>query len=119
MADKKITKREVISAMLKEEGIVSNPVYKEYLEHELELLNKKADNKKPTKVQEENENYKAIVLDILAESDKGMTVTEIMGKSEVLGSFSNQKVSALVRSLKEDGKVTKIPDGKKSLFKLA
>ena len=119
MADKKVTKKEVITAMLKEEGIVANPKYKAYLENELALLVKKAENKKPTKAQEENETLKAEVVAVLGGSEKGMTVTEIMNASEVLGDLSNQKVTALVRSLVTEGKVVKTVDKKKSIFSLA
>ena len=105
--------------MLANETIVANENFKAYLENELALLNKKAENKKPTKAQAENEAYKATVLEVLANEEKGLTVTEIMAKSETLKAFSNQKVTALVRSLKEEGKVEKVAEGKKALFKLA
>ena len=117
MAEKKITKREVITAMLKEEVVLANEVYKAYLENELALLNKKAENKKPTKEQAENVERKAEILNVL--TDKGATVTDIMGKSEVLKALSNQRVSALLRQLIDEGKVVKETEGKKSLFRLA
>lgn len=117
--EKKMTKKDVISAMLADESIVANETYKGYLENELALLNKKAEKKKPTKTQAENETYKAIVLEVLEGSEKGMTVTEIMAQSEVLKAFTNQKVTALVRALKDEGKVEKVAEGKKALFKLA
>jgi len=119
MEKKKMTKKEVISEMLKVEEIVANDNFKAYLENELALLNKKAENKKPTKAQAENENYKVMVLEALANEEKGLTVTEIQAKSETLKGFSNQKVSALVRILIEEGKVAKATEGKKALFKLA
>ena len=44
----KITKREVIGMMMKEEVVKANPTYVAYLENELALLDKKAQNKKAT-----------------------------------------------------------------------
>lgn len=77
---------------------------------------KKAQNKKATKTQEENVGYKAEILRVLAEAENGMTVSEVLKASDVLGEFSNQKVSALMRQLIEDGKVEKTMDKKKSIF---
>ena len=51
MANKKMTKREVINAMLAVESISANADFKGYLENELALLDKKASNKKATKTQ--------------------------------------------------------------------
>ena len=113
----KVTKREVINAMLKEEVIISNDTYKAYLTHELELLDKKSANKKATKTQEENVSIKGIILDVLTE--EGATVTEIQAKSESLSALSNQRVSALLRQMIEEGTVVKTTDKKKSYFALA
>ena len=114
----KITKREVIGMMMKEEVVKANPTYVAYLENELALLNKKAQNKKTTKTQEQNVSIKATILEVLATIGSG-TVTDIQNGNEELSTFSNQKVSALVRQLVEAGKVVKTVDKKKSIFSLA
>ena len=113
----KVTKREVINTMLKEEVIVSNDTYKAYLTHELELLDKKAGSKKPTKTQEENISIKGIILNVLTEN--GATVTEIQSKSEALSALSNQRISALLRQMIGEGTVVKTTDKKKSYIALA
>ena len=114
----KITKREVIGMMMKEEVVKANPTYVAYLENELALLNKKAQNKKATKTQEQNVSIKATILEVLATIGSG-TVTEIQNGNAELSALSNQKVSALVRQLVEAGKVMKTVDKKKSIFSLA
>ena len=114
----KITKREVIGMMMKEEVVKANPTYVAYLENELALLNKKAQNKKATKTQEQNVSIKATILEVLATIGRG-TVTEIQNGNAELSALSNQKVSALVRQLVEAGKVVKTVDKKKSIFSLA
>lgn len=81
------------------------------------MLDKKADNKKPTKTQEENEVLKDVILATL--TNKGVTVTELQAKNEELGALSNQRVSALLRQMIADGKVVKTVDKKKSYFALA
>ena len=114
----KITKREVIGMMMNEEVVKANPTYVAYLENELALLNKKAQNKKATKTQEQNVGIKATILEVLATIGSG-TVTEIQNGNAELSALSNQKVSALVRQLVEAGKVVKTVDKKKSIFSLA
>ena len=114
----KITKKEVIGMMMNEEVIKANPTYVAYLENELALLNKKAQNKKATKTQEQNIGIKATILKVLATIGSG-TVTDIQNGNEELSALSNQKVSALVRQLVESGEVVKTTDKKKSIFSLA
>ena len=114
----KITKREVIGMMMNEEVVKANPTYVAYLENELALLDKKAQNKKATKTQEQNVGIKATILEVLATIGSG-TVTDIQNGSEELSALSNQKVSALVRQLVESGEVMKTTDKKKSIFSLA
>ena len=113
----KITKREVIGMMMKEEVVKANPTYVAYLENELALLNKKAQNKKATKTQEQNVGIKATILKVLATIGSG-TVTDIQNGNEELSALSNQKVSALVRQLVESGEVVKTTNKKKSIFSL-
>ena len=114
----KITKREVIGMMMNEEVVKANPTYVTYLENELALLDKKAQNKKATKTQEQNQGIKATILKVLATIGSG-TVTDIQNGNEELSTLSNQKVSALVRQLVESGEVVKTTDKKKSIFSLA
>lgn len=113
----KVTKREVINAMLNEVFVQENTNYKAYLENELALLEKKSSNKKATKTQEENVGIKAEIKAVLTET--GATVTEIQAKSEMLSQLSNQRVSALLRQMMEAGEVVKTTDKKKSYFALA
>ena len=114
----KITKREVIGMMMNEEVVKANPTYVAYLENELALLDKKAQNKKATKTQEQNVGIKATILKVLTTIGSG-TVTDIQNGNEELSTLSNQKVSALVRQLVESGEVVRTTDKKKSIFSLA
>ena len=113
----KITKREVINMMMNEEVVKANPTYVAYLENELALLDKKAQNKKATKTQEQNVGIKATILEVLATIGSG-TVTDIQNGNEKLSALSNQKVSALIRQLVESGEVVRTTDKKKSIFSL-
>ena len=112
----KITKKEMFT-MIKAQ-VKDNAEMVAFIDHEIELLDKKASNKKATKTQEANIGIKATILAVLG-SGKSMTVTEMQGASAELGELSNQKVSALVRQLVEAGKVVKTIDKKVSRFSLA
>ena len=112
----KITKKEMFT-MIKAQ-VKDNVEMVAFIDHEIELLDKKASNKKATKTQEANVGIKSTILAVL-EGAKPMTVTEMQGASAELGELSNQKVSALVRQLVEAGKVVKTIDKKVSRFSLA
>lgn len=114
----KITKKEVINAMLADVAINGNATYVAYLENELALIERKAANKKSTKTQEENKGIKSVILDTLASIGSG-TITDIQNANSDLAKLSNQKVSALVRQLVENGEVVKTTDKKKSIFSVA
>ena len=112
----KITKKEMFT-MIKAQ-VKDNAEMVAFIDHEIELLDKKASNKKATKTQEANIGIKSTILAVL-EGAKPMTVTEMQGASAELGELSNQKVSALVRQLVEAGEVVKTIDKKVSRFSLA
>ena len=113
-----MTKREKFEMLMAIDEVKSNPILSEFIEHELELLAKKnTSEKKPTAIQVANEGLKQTIMDVLMENGGLMTVTDIQKSCEELSELSNQKVSALIRQLKDDGKVEKIEDKRKSYFK--
>jgi hypothetical protein len=116
MAEKKITKREVINTMLADENVKGNEMYVAYLQNELALLDKKA-QRKVTKENDENVTYMGAIMEVLASGR--MTISEMQKNSDVLGTLSNQKVSALARKLVEQGSVEKVTEKGKSYFALA
>ena len=116
MAEKKITKREVINSMLANEVIASNDTYVAYLKNELALLDKKA-QRKVTKESDENVAYMNAIVEVLAGGR--MTISEMQKNSEVLAELTNQKVSALAKKLIEQGSVNKVTEKGKSYFSLA
>lgn len=81
-----------------------------------EQLGKRSGSKGLTKTQKENEEVKAVIAEVLAEVEKA-TVTDLI-KDERLSGFTNQKVSALLRQMKEKGLVDKTMEGKKAYFSL-
>ena len=112
---KKPTKRENFTALLAIEEVKNNPVFVEFIKHELELLDKKnVSDKKPTATQIANEALMDTILAFM-QPNVGYTVTDIIKGVDECSELSNQKVSALMRALKDKGAVTKT-EGKKTLF---
>lgn len=92
----------------------------DFIDHEVNLLARKnsGESKKPTKAQEENEGYKALILDFLTDKD-GVTCTDVLKGVPAFSEFSNQKISALMRQLRLQHKVVVNEIKGKSLFSLA
>ena len=90
----------------------------EFIQERIDIQTKKAENKKPTKAQKENEVLKEKVVEILTANGERMTATEVLNKD--VATFGNvQKVTALLKALVDGGKVEKITDKKKAYFTVA
>ena len=115
----KMTKREKFERLLAMAEVKGDKISVEFIEHELELLAKKnSSDKKPTKVQEENKGIKEAILEGMEEG-KLYTITELMKEIDECKELSNQRVSALVRQLKQDGLVIRKEVKGKAYFSLA
>ena len=96
----------------------SNTTVIEKLEALKAQLAKRGSAKTPTKTQKANEEVKAVIAEVLAETGEKMTVTEMIA-DERLNGYTNQKISALLRQMVETGKVVKTTEGKKAYFAVA
>lgn len=122
MAEKKITKREVVEKMLADENITSNEVYVAYLKNELELLKKKSENKKATKNQTENVEIKEVIIEVLGRMGKGrageIQLAVQATDKEKYATLTNQRTSAILKQMIDEGTVVKTVDKKVSTFSL-
>lgn len=74
-------------------------------------------DRKPTKNQQANANLREVVMDVLRNAGKPMTVTEVFNAmSENPEVSSTQKVSALMRQLLLEGRVVKTMEKRVSYF---
>lgn len=89
-----------------------------FIDHEVELLEKKASAKTQTKTQKENMGIKDIVVAVVSENEKPMSISDML-KDERLSIYSNQKISALCKQLVESGVLARVEDKKRTLFKIA
>ena len=114
MAEIKKTKKVYFNEIL--EIVKGNSDLENFVKHEIELLDKKNLSKVPTKVQIENESIKETILEVLIDSDKKMTISDIQNANEELSSYSNQKISALLTQLVNEKKVERTLEKKKAYF---
>lgn len=114
---KKITKREYFNQLLTVEEVASNQGLVDFINHELELLDKKNGSAKPTKEQVANEGIRATILEVL-ENSEPVTISQ-MQKDGRLAEYSNQKLSALVRQLVQLGKIVRTEEKKVAYFALS
>ena len=117
----KLTKRDHFNALLAIPTVASNPTLVEFIENELDLLSRK--NSKPsgkqTEKQEANDVLKQAMLDYLANGGGQHTVTDFIKNVPECAGLSQQKITALVRQMVEDGKMEKVIEKRVSYFKLA
>ena len=115
---KKMTKKDYFNELKSIPEVAQNEALMKFIDHELELLNKKnSADKKPTAQQVANEGFKTKILEVLKASEVAMTITEIQKANSELGEMTNQRVSALVRQMKDEGLVERTEDKKKAYFK--
>lgn len=118
----KITKKDNFKAIIEVLRENGKEELVKVMEHEVELLEKKATSGKMTKTQEQNVGIKNLILETMKQLDRAVTITELINASEELKEItngSNQKVSALMTQLKNDNIVIRETDGKKAIFKIA
>ena len=122
MAEKKITKKMVVEMMLADSNINSNEVYVAYLKNELELLKKKSENKKATKNQTENVEIKEVIIEVLGRMGKGrageIQLAVQATDKEKYATVTNQRTSAILKQMIDEGTVVKTVDKKVSTFSL-
>ena len=115
---KKLTKRDHFNALLAIPAVSENPVLVDFINHELELLSKKnSTDKKPTAAQQANNALKKAIIDLLVDGNP-YTVSQIIKEVPECAGLSNQKVSAMMVQLINEGQVEKVIEKRVSYFKL-
>ena len=115
MANKK-TKREFFGEI--REIVKENTELVAFIDHELELLNKKT-SAKSTKVNTEQVELMEKIVSALNEIGRSVTISELQKENAEMAEYSNQKLSAMLKKLVDNKQVTKMIDKKKSYFMVA
>ena len=118
MENKKVTKREVLNMMLEVAEIQANADMLNYVNHELELLDKKNASATKSAKQKENDNIKDVIIELFKKDITAKyTIDEFREKFETeLGTMSNQKVSALFTQLKKNDIIIRTEEKRKAYF---
>ena len=112
-----MTKREMFNAI--REAVIENKEMVAFIDHEIELLNKKSVSRKPTKTQVENETFKADIVAYLAVTDRARTIREMQSDVVSLSTLSNQKITHLLIALIKEGKVVRTEIKRVAYYALA
>ena len=116
---KKMTKRECFNALLSLGEVKANSELVDFINHELELLSKKnASEKKLTPTQKENLTIQEAILNYM-EDDVLYTITDLLKNVPECAGLSNQRVSAIVRIMREEKKIERIEEKRKAYFRKA
>lgn len=119
----KLTKRDyfkMVASVIENSNVENKAELQGFISHELELLEKKAQNRGTdnAKTRENNEIIEKIY-NALAEVNRAVTITELQAEISELADYTNQKLSALMKKLVDNNRVVKVVDKKKSYFKIA
>ena len=116
--EKRITKRDnyndlrAIAIELGREDLVK------FIDHEIDLLNRKASRPTLTKTQKENLEITEVIYNVIAKFDEPATFAEIYA-DERLNGYSSQKVTALITNLVKAERVVKATDKNKTYYSIA
>jgi flavorubredoxin len=123
---KKMTKKDYFNALLNIPEVGTNAELVAFIEHELELLERKSEKKangekKLTATQIENEKLKEIILEFM-EPNTLYSIAELQKKVSELSDLSNQKIASLLRQMLPEngtGELVRVEDKRKVYYKLA
>jgi DNA-binding transcriptional regulator GbsR (MarR family) len=117
---KKPTKRTLFNRLLTLDSVKADVELVNLIKHEIELLDKKnTSDKKPTATQLANASIKTAILETMEENHL-YTITELTKVVPNLpAEMSNQRMSALVRQLKDENLVVRVEEKGKAFFRLA
>ena len=116
---KKVTKKEMFGRLIdivREADVEDVDTIVDFLNHEIELVSKKRSGQ--TKTQKANEGLIEVVYEAIKNAGKAVSVTELFGMIKNDEIKSPQKVSALVKKLKDAEKIERVEEGKKAFFKV-
>ena len=119
MKEKKITKKDNFMELLTLDEVRANVRLVEFIQHELELLERKSGGeKKLTPTQLANVEIKETILDEM-EVGRLYTISEMLKVLPCCAELTNQKVTRMVSDLVKDNKLIRTEDKRKAYFSLA
>ena len=115
--EKKITKRENYASLRAIAEDLNRTDLVAFIDHEVELLDKRASHTSLTKTQKENLELVETIYNALVDLARPVTVSEFLEATSL--ELSNQKASALFKKLVDSERVVKVTEKGKSYFSVA
>lgn len=118
----KMTKKdwfEAIKAVVENSGVEKVDEMITFIDHEIGLLTNRNSKSGMTKTQKENVAIKELIKNALAEIAKPVTITELIASNAEVAQYTSQKISALIKQMKDSGEVVRVEEKKKAYFSLA
>jgi hypothetical protein len=112
--EKKITKIDRFNQLKAIPEVAENAELVEFIDHEIDLLQKKSASKKPAKKSDEYLALKQTVANAL--SDEPRTISEIINSTEGLKGLNTQKITPIMKDLVAEGSAMRTEDKGKALF---
>lgn len=110
-----MTKRDYFNSLLAINEVSSNEELVQFINHELELLDKKNSQRKPSKVALENASKKDALVALL--TNEPMTIADIQAKGDE--TIKAMSVSSIAGLLRADSRVTRTEIKRKGFYTLA
>ena len=88
----------------------------EFIDHEIELLQKKKSSTKQTAKQQENAMLKDVIQTFLEEEEKAFTISEMQENVFELQDLSNQRISAILKQMVDENMIQKEYVKRKAYF---
>ena len=114
-----LTKKQILEKLSKEKAIAENELYFDFIQYQIELLDRKSESRGSGKGNPENVKLAESLYDLLVKSGAETSISEILQTSEfaMTKGFSSPKIVALCKILENDGKIEKIKDKRKTYYK--
>lgn len=88
----------------------------DFVNHEIELLERRSSSKNLSPKQKENEGFKAAMLKTLVAEARSMTVSEIMETCAEVAGLKSQRVTALLTQMKDSEQIIRTEVKGKAYF---
>ena len=133
MTNTKITKKAyfaIVKDIVEASGVDNKADIVAFLDHEVELLNKKSSKSKATPTQAANAVTLDVIKEVLGGLDKPVTITELLTDARLQSytettkdgnrviAMTNQKLSSLMKKLVDAHEVVRTEEKKKAYFSL-
>lgn len=118
--EKRITKKEkfdMLRELVESVAVENADMLLEFIAKEKAALDKKSGAKSKTQIA--NEGIVEEIFEALVRVGRPVTISELQAADEAMKELSNQKISALMKKLKDAGRVVRVDDKKKAYFSVA